>query len=69
MQKCASPFSSQVTEALYVESLGIMTVFFRSGAIYAYEITPEEWDAYQEAPSKGSFIQDLTVYTRIRGRE
>lgn len=64
-----TPESSQVESALWVASLENLIVWFRSGAIYSYNDVDEAlFREFQEAPSKGSFIQTLSVYTRIKGK-
>lgn len=64
-----SPESSQVESAIYVRSTGNLIVVFRSGAVYAYEVDEQDWLDYQGAGSKGSFLQTLTVYTKLKGRD
>lgn len=65
-----TPESSQVESLLFFhfegEEEGEVIVFFRSGKVYAYTLTDEEWEAFKEAPSKGSFVQTLQVYTRLK---
>lgn len=69
--RVSTPESSQTEDLIFVpfdDRGGICYVYFRSGAIYAYDLSREEWEAFQAAPSKGAFVQTLHVYRQIRGR-
>ena len=46
--------SSNIASAGYEN--GILEVEFTSGALYGYSATPEEWEAFQSAPSAGKYF-------------
>lgn len=64
-----TPESSQIRDVLFVASLSQLMVWFRSGAIYSYECDEALFEEFKKAPSKGSFVSELTVYTCIRRRD
>lgn len=49
--------SSHLERAEYDETHRMLVVGFKGGATYSFQNVPaEKWKAFQEAPSKGSYL-------------